>query len=121
MAQEFPEKLYYRIGEAEALTETPAYVLRYWESEFKLLRPKKNPAGQRLYTKRDLDLVTRIKSLLYEERLTLEGAKKRLIAESRKHGHDLEPGVKEAVHGEVLKRVRRQLLELRALLRRDRP
>jgi len=62
----------------------PAYVLRYWESEFKLLRPKKNPAGQRLYRRRDLDLVQRIKTLLYEERLTLEGAKKRLIAESRK-------------------------------------
>ncbi|MFQ5520490.1 MAG: MerR family transcriptional regulator [Candidatus Methylomirabilia bacterium] len=121
MAQEIPEKLYYRIGEAETLTETPAYVLRYWESEFKLLRPKKNPAGQRLYTKRDLELVSRIKSLLYEERLTLEGAKKRLIAESRKHGQDLEPDVREAPHGEALNRIRRRLLELRALLRRDYP
>ena len=46
-----PDKLYYRIGEVEAITEVPAYVLRYWESEFKLLRPKKNPAGQRLYRK----------------------------------------------------------------------
>ena len=69
-----PDKLYYRIGEVEAITEVPAYVLRYWESEFKLLRPKKNPAGQRLYRKRDLDLVLRIKTLLYDERLTLEGA-----------------------------------------------
>ena len=64
----------------------PAYVLRYWESEFKLLRPKKNPAGQRLYRPRDLELVQRIKTLLYGERLTLEGAKKRLLAESRKTG-----------------------------------
>jgi DNA-binding transcriptional MerR regulator len=55
-----PDKLYYRIGEVEALTEIPAYVLRYWESEFKLLRPKKNPAGQRLYRKKDLELVLRI-------------------------------------------------------------
>ena len=78
------EKLYYRIGEVEQITEVPAYVLRYWESEFKLLRPKKNPAGQRLYRPRDLELVQRIKTLLYGERLTLEGAKKRLLAESRK-------------------------------------
>src|SRR5215510_13145696 len=57
-----PDKLYYRIGEVEAITEIPAYVLRYWESEFKLLRPKKNPAGQRLYRKKDLELVLRIKT-----------------------------------------------------------
>ncbi len=84
-----PDKLYYRIGEVEAITEVPAYVLRYWESEFKLLRPKKNPAGQRLYRRKDLDLVLRIKSLLYDERLTLEGAKKRLRNESRASQMDL--------------------------------
>ena len=78
-----PDKLYYRIGEVEAITEIPAYVLRYWESEFKLLRPKKNPAGQRLYRKKDLELVLRIKTLLYDERLTLEGAKKRLRGEAK--------------------------------------
>ena len=78
------EKLYYRIGEVEQITAVPAYVLRYWESEFKLLRPKKNPAGQRLYRPRDLELVQRIKTLLYDERLTLEGAKKRLLAGSRR-------------------------------------
>src|SRR5207244_5625130 len=86
-----PEKLYYRIGEVETITGVPAYVLRYWESEFKLLRPKKNPAGQRLYRRRDLDLVYRIKALLYEERLTLEGAKKRLIAESSRSTQQLDP------------------------------
>ncbi len=58
----------------ESITSVPAYVLRYWESEFKLLRPKKNPAGQRVYRRRDLELVQRIKALLYDERLTLEGA-----------------------------------------------
>jgi DNA-binding transcriptional MerR regulator len=54
---EIAEKLYYRIGEVEEIAAVPAYVLRYWESEFKLLRPKKNPAGQRLYRQRDLELV----------------------------------------------------------------
>ena len=94
----------------------PAYVLRYWESEFKLLRPKKNPAGQRLYRRRDLDLVQRIKALLYEERLTLEGAKKRLIAESRKSSEQLELGVKETTYAEALRRIRDRLSALRARL-----
>src|SRR5207237_6211890 len=67
VATDAAEKLYYRIGEVESLTGVPAYVLRYWESEFKLLRPKKNPAGQRVYRQRDLDLVRRIKTLLYDE------------------------------------------------------
>jgi DNA-binding transcriptional MerR regulator len=111
-----PEKLYYRIGEVEAITEVPAYVLRYWESEFKLLRPKKNPAGQRLYRRRDLELVLRIKSLLYGERLTLEGAKKRLTAESRKNPQQLELGMREATYAQALVRVRTRLLALRARL-----
>jgi len=110
------EKLYYRIGEVESLTGVPAYVLRYWESEFKLLRPKKNPAGQRLYRQRDLDLVRRIKTLLYEERLTLEGAKKRLLGESRKGTEQLDLGLREAAYAETLRRVRMRLLELRARL-----
>jgi len=94
----------------------PAYVLRYWESEFKLLRPKKNPAGQRLYRRRDLELVQRIKALLYDERLTLEGAKKRLIAESRKSSQQLDLGMREATYAQALKRVRERLLALRARL-----
>ncbi|MFQ5827837.1 MAG: MerR family transcriptional regulator [Candidatus Methylomirabilia bacterium] len=121
MAQEIPDKLYYRIGEVEALTGLPPYVLRYWESEFKLLKPKKSDTGQRLYTKRELELVARIKTLLYEERLTLEGAKKRLLTESRKRSEQLDLGVPETVYEEVLKRVRRRLLALRSLLRGEEP
>jgi len=100
----------------EEITAVPAYVLRYWESEFKLLRPKKNPAGQRLYRKRDLDLVQRIKALLYDERLTLEGAKKRLIAESRRASEQLDLGMKEAAYANALRRVRERLTSLRARL-----
>ncbi len=91
-------------------------MLRYWESEFKLLRPKKNEAGQRLYRRRDLDLVTRIKTLLYEERLTLEGAKKRLLAESRRSTDQLELGMKEAAYADALRRVRDRLTALRGRL-----
>ena len=91
-------------------------MLRYWESEFKLLRPKKNPAGQRLYRGRDLDLVRRIKTLLYDERLTLEGAKKRLVAESRKANEQLGRGMKEAAYADALRRIRERLTALRARL-----
>src|SRR6185436_12660653 len=110
-----PDKLYYRIGEVETITEIPAYVLRYWESEFKLLRPKKNPAGQRLYRKRDLELVLRIKHLLYGERLTLEGAKKRLLAESR-GTTQMDLGLRGAALEDTLRRIRDRLRALRERL-----
>ena len=87
-------------------------MLRYWESEFKLLRPKKNPAGQRLYRKRDLDLVLRIKSLLYTERLTLEGARKRLLAEAR-GTHQMDLGLEGLTLEETLRRTRERLRALR--------
>ena len=117
MVPEIAEKLYYRIGEVEEIAGVPAYVLRYWESEFKLLRPKKNPAGQRLYRQRDLELVQRIKTLLYDERLTLEGARKRLLAESRRtQTSQLELGMREVAYADALRRVRDRLTALRARL-----
>ena len=116
MTTETAEKLYYKIGEVEQLAGIPAYVLRYWESEFKLLRPKKNPAGQRVYRRRDLELVQRIRTLLYDERLTLEGAKRRLLAESRARSSQLELGMREATYAEALRRVRYRMQGLRARL-----
>ncbi|MBI1846867.1 MAG: MerR family transcriptional regulator [Candidatus Rokubacteria bacterium] len=116
MVTDAPEKLYYRIGEVESITGVPAYVLRYWESEFKLLRPKKNEAGQRVYRRRDVELVTRIKTLLYEDRLTLEGAKKRLLAESRRATDQLDLGLRETTYANALKRIRDRLSALRARL-----
>ncbi len=100
----------------QALTGIPAYVLRYWESEFKLLRPKKNPAGQRLYRKRDVDLILRIKSLLYNERLTLEGAKKRLQTETRARHRQLDLGLNDANSRAIIRRVRQRLEAVRQLL-----
>ena len=118
MTQAIPDKLFYRIGEVETITDIPAYVLRYWESEFKLLRPKKNPAGQRLYRKRDVELVLRIKGLLYEERLTLEGAKKRLLAESR-GTVQMDLGLKATALAETLRRLRTRLRAVRERLAHD--
>lgn len=95
-------------------------MLRYWESEFKLLRPKKNRGGQRVYRRQDLELVQRIKQLLYEERLTLEGAKKRLRQEIRGQGLQLELNMQGGQWNEVLRRVRGRLEGMRQILKGDR-
>lgn len=114
-------KLFYRIGEVRDLTGIQPYVLRYWESEFKLLRPRKNQAGQRVYKRRDIDLVLKIKLFLYEERLTLEGAKKRLALETKPKGRQLEFNMRELHMAGVLKKVRGRLERLRERLRQRRP
>ncbi|RPI10397.1 MAG: MerR family transcriptional regulator [Zetaproteobacteria bacterium] len=77
-AAEVPDRLYFRIGEVSAITGVPPYVLRYWESEFPALQPRKSGGGQRLYRKRDVVMLLEIKKLLYHERYTVAGAKKRL-------------------------------------------
>src|SRR5262245_14707507 len=70
-----PDKLYFRIGEVARLCHLPAYVLRFWETEFPQLAPKKSSTGQRLYRQRDVENVLRIKKLLYEEGFTIAGAR----------------------------------------------
>ncbi|HVX66671.1 MAG TPA: MerR family transcriptional regulator [Bryobacteraceae bacterium] len=71
-----PEKLYFRIGEVSRLIGVPPYVLRYWETEFPALAPKKSGAGHRFYRRKDVELLLEIKQLLYEKRYTIEGARK---------------------------------------------
>ncbi|MBM4327939.1 MAG: MerR family transcriptional regulator [Deltaproteobacteria bacterium] len=73
-----PEKQYFKIGEVSEILDVEPYVLRYWESEFKILKPTRTRARQRLYHKRDLELLMEIKHLLYDEKFTIAGAKKRL-------------------------------------------
>ena len=72
------KKLYYSIGEVSKTTGLKQYVLRYWETEFKQLNPTKNKAGNRTYRQKDIDLIMNIKSLLYDEKFTIEGARKML-------------------------------------------
>jgi DNA-binding transcriptional MerR regulator len=72
----------YKIGEVCKLADVQPYVLRYWETEFPPLAPNKSGGGQRLYTQRDLDIIMRIKQLLYSEGFTIAGAKKKLEGES---------------------------------------
>ena len=78
-----PDKLYFRIGEVATLCRLPAYVLRFWESEFPQLKPVKSSTGQRMYRKRDVESVLRIKKLLYEEGFTIAGARQQLRAETK--------------------------------------
>ncbi|KPK67691.1 MAG: hypothetical protein AMJ84_12545 [Acidithiobacillales bacterium SM23_46] len=81
MSYELPQKLFYRIQEVSRITGVKPSVLRYWESEFPLLNPEKSPSDQRRYRPGDIDLVRRIKELLYEEKFTIAGARRQLEAE----------------------------------------
>lgn len=73
-----PDKLFFKIGEVAELASLRPSVLRYWETEFSVLKPHKSRTGQRLYSRKDLELVLEIKTLLYVEKLTIEGARKRI-------------------------------------------
>jgi DNA-binding transcriptional MerR regulator len=73
-----PEKLFYKIGDVSRLTGLEPYILRYWETEFPALRPQKNSGGQRVYLRKDIDLILRIKQMLHQEGYTILGAKKKL-------------------------------------------
>ncbi|HWQ35663.1 MAG TPA: MerR family transcriptional regulator [Blastocatellia bacterium] len=78
-----PDKLFFKIGEVCELVGVQAHVLRYWESEFPMLQPQKNRAGQRTYRRKDVEMALRIKELLYDEGFTIAGARKRLMNEGR--------------------------------------
>ena len=78
MKQPIPDKLFFKIGEVAVIAEVEQHVLRYWEDEFDVLKPNKNRSGQRLYQKKDVDQVLEIKRLLYADKFTIAGAKKKL-------------------------------------------
>lgn len=108
----FPEKLFYRIGDVSEITGIKPHVLRYWESEFKGLHPRKNRAGQRIYQRHDVEFVLEIKKLLYEQRYTISGARK-LLGRQAKQPRRVAPG---KVTGDMSKALTTCRLELRALL-----
>ena len=81
-----PQKLFFRIGEVCDLIKVQPHVLRYWETEFPMLSPQKNRAGQRVYRRKDVEMVLRIRNLLYEEKFTIAGARKKISEELRKGG-----------------------------------
>lgn len=137
-----PEKQYFKIGEVSEILDVEPYVLRSWESEFKILKPTRTRARQRLYHKKDLELLLEIKHLLYDEKFTIAGAKKRLqemkkqsSAEKRarkparpvKGKEDSDPmevvmkddnssGMEHADYREILLEIKKELKELRSIL-----
>ncbi len=79
-----PDKLFYKIGEVSKITGVESYVLRYWETEFPFLRPRKNKSGQRVYIKKDLEMILQLKKMLYQERYTIEGVRKKFGESTQK-------------------------------------
>lgn len=111
----FPDKLFYKIGEVSRIADVEPYVLRYWETEFPFLRPRKNKSGQRVYIRKDLDLVLQIKKLLYEDRFTIEGVRKKFgESEPPKQAH---PPLVQSSANEVIERVRKRLRSILSQLR----
>ena len=105
----------YRIGEVSKLTALKPFVLRYWETEFPMLEPVKSPSGHRLYRQQDVDLVLKIKRLLYDEGFTIAGAR-RYLRESE-NGEPAEAASEAAVAGRTTYLSRKMLLDLRDSLR----
>jgi len=113
-----PEKLYYKIGEVSQITGVEPYVLRYWESEFKIVTPLRTNSKQRLYRKRDLELILEIKKLLYEEKFTIAGAKKKMRRMKGQQESQLKLELPENKYRDALMGVREELEKLYGLLRK---
>jgi len=111
-----PDKLYFRIGEVSRLCRLPAYVLRFWETEFPQLKPVKSSTGQRMYRQRDVESVLRIKKLLYDQGFTIAGARQHLKAEAKTSALPF-PKQRPA---ESLKKVRQGLQEILVILKKRR-
>jgi DNA-binding transcriptional MerR regulator len=105
--RELPAKLYYRIGEVAGLVGVEPHVLRYWETEFRSVRPQKSAKGQRIYSRRDVETLLKVKELLYAHRFTIAGARRKL----REGG--VEPVAPEAASSEETTRMREALVALR--------
>jgi DNA-binding transcriptional MerR regulator len=110
-----PDKPFFKIGEAARLCAVKPYVLRYWETEFHSIRPQKTRSQQRLYRRKDLELLLKIRHLLYEERFTIEGARARL----RELGHDegaLPPLPPPEIDPELVRKIKQGLVDLIRML-----
>ncbi|MEA3231126.1 MAG: MerR family transcriptional regulator [Thermodesulfobacteriota bacterium] len=105
-----PDKLYFKIGEVSKIADLPTHVLRFWETEFGRIKPKRSPSGQRLYRRQDVELILKIKNLLYEKKYTIRGASKHL------RGKDTPEATEAEVPADLLKNIRRELESIRDLV-----
>jgi len=101
-----PDKLYFKIGEVSKISGLPSHVLRFWESEFKKIKPRRTASGQRSYTPKDIAMILEIKHLLQEKKFTIEGARKFLSSRTRP----------ESVDSDFLQDLKKELASIRDLL-----
>jgi DNA-binding transcriptional MerR regulator len=118
MAKPEPVQEFYSIGEVCDLTELKPHVLRYWESQFKLLNPAKNRSGNRVYARREVELILLVKHLLYTEKFTIDGARQKL--DEHRKGGTLRSVARAALEVQAVESLERELADLLALLE-DRP
>src|SRR5215813_8422430 len=115
---EIPDKLYFKIGEVSELLGVEPYVLRYWETEFPILQPKKSGTGHRLYRRKDVELLLRIKHLLKEKRFTIEGARQWLVAEAKSPKPRAAKRLQASLFSDdPLPEIRRELADILAILK----
>lgn len=105
-----PDKLFYKIGEVSEIAGVKPYILRYWESEFPFLKPNKNKSGQRVYTRRNLDLILQVRDFLYQEKYTIAGVKKRFRKQSMKEDFTSAGGIE---------KIKKRLKEILDILSRN--
>lgn len=113
---DIPDKLYFRIGEVSRLAGIKPYVLRFWESEFPGLGPKKSGTGHRLYRRKDVEMVLEIKELLYDKRYTIEGARKELLGRPKSAGKASTAQSDLFFNAEFAVEIRRELAEILDIL-----
>ena len=108
------KKAYYSIGEVCDLTGLKPHVLRYWETQFELLHPTKNRAGNRVYRPKEIELILLVKHLLYERKFTIDGARQRLL--DMRKGGEIAEGRKDAANRDFLEGLKRELLQVKEVL-----
>ncbi len=116
MTSRLPDKIYFKIGEVSEIVGVEPYVLRYWETEFELLKPSKAPSRHRLYKKRDVELLLDIKRLLYSDGFTIEGARKKLKENKKEEKNQLKLPLSDLKYKNALVKVKKDLESLRKLL-----
>ena len=116
MPPRLPDKLYFKIGEVGRIVGVKAYVLRFWETEFELLKPGKAPSRHRMYKKKDVELLLEIKRLLYVEGFTIEGARKKLRENKKEERQQLKLALPDAAFKNALAKIKKDRQSLRKLL-----
>jgi DNA-binding transcriptional MerR regulator len=116
MAQRLPDKIYFKIGEVSEIVGVEPYVLRYWETEFDVLKPSKAPSRHRLYKKKDVEMLLDIKRLLYSEGFTIEGARKKLKETKKEEKTQLRLPLADQKYRSALSKIKKDLQSLRKIV-----